>query len=96
MEYKVMVTFNTQSSLWGRNPGERQQIAAEIISMFGGVTVSRKQVIQFLSSTGRNINAVSWLLNNKTFRVSRGNYTLQPLVMPNGSGVGTTPVSSGV
>lgn len=75
-----MVTLNvTNHKLWGRHPDRRQQLVTELVTQLGPV-VTRKQVLAFCESTGRVLNDVTWLLNNKTFRASRGQYTLQPLL----------------
>lgn len=80
-----MVALNTtNTSLWGRHPDVRQQLVTELIDKLG-VVVTRKQVLAFVESTGRTENDVTWLFNNRLFRVSRGQYTLQPMIFENGS-----------
>lgn len=80
-----MVALNTaNTTLWGRHPGTRQQLVTELIEKVG-VVVTRKQVLAFVESTGRTENDVTWLFNNRLFRVGRGQYTLQPMVFENGS-----------
>lgn len=75
-----MVMVNTNATgVWGRNAAARQQLVRELVEQ-AGVIVNRKQVLAFIESTGRTINDVSWLLNGKQFRASRGQYTLQPLL----------------
>lgn len=82
-----MVNLNvSEKKLWGRFPGTRQQLVTDLIAQFGMV-VTRKQIVSFVESTGRTMNDVSWLLNGKIFRAARGQYTLSPLVLSNGSDV---------
>jgi hypothetical protein len=91
-----MVSLNvSDKKLWGRAPAARQQIVTELLQQFGTI-VTRKQVISFIQSTGRTLNDVTWLLNGKVFRASRGQYSLQPLVLPNGSAVASTGSGSGM
>lgn len=80
-----MVMVNTNATgVWGRNAAARQQLVRELVEQ-AGVIVNRKQVLAFIESTGRTINDVSWLLNGKQFRASRGQYTLQPLLASDGA-----------
>jgi hemolysin-activating ACP:hemolysin acyltransferase len=75
-----MVNLNTNdASLWGRDPAHRQALVQEFVEKLG-VIVTRKQVIAFLQSTGRTQAEATWLFNNRAFRASRGQYTLQPLI----------------
>lgn len=75
-----MVNLNTtDASLWGRNPAERQALVRELVEKLG-VVVTRKQVISLLQSTSRTHAEATWLFNNRIFRASRGQYTLQPLI----------------
>ena len=75
-----MVNLNTNdASLWGRDPAHRQALVQEFVEKLG-VIVTRKQVIAFLQSTGRTQAEATWLFNNRIFRASRGQYTLQPLI----------------
>lgn len=69
----------TESTLWGRKPNARQALVQELIERFG-VVVTRKQVMHFLTSNGRDQTEVNWLFNNRLFRAARGQYTLQPLI----------------
>lgn len=86
-----MVNLNTaDSSLWGRNPAERQALVREFVEKLG-VVVTRKQVLALLLSTGRTHTDATWLFNNRIFRSGRGSYTLQPLLADGDS----TPVSQG-
>lgn len=64
----------------GRNADARRQLIVELVTQLGPV-VTRKQVVSFVQSTGRTHNDVTWLLNDKQFRASRGQYTLQPLLV---------------
>lgn len=76
----TMVSLNTSdSTLWGRNPAARQQLVTELVEKLG-VIVTRKDVLSFCEATGRTGNDVTWLFNNKLFRASRGQYTLQPVL----------------
>lgn len=80
-----MVTLNTnQSGLWGRNPADRQTLIQGLIEKHG-LVVTRKQVIAFAQSVGKTNADVRFLFNNKMFRAGRGQYTLQPLVLGDGS-----------
>lgn len=80
-----MVSLNTSdATLWGRNPAERQALVSELVEKVG-VIVTRKQVLAFCESTGRTYNDVTWLFNNRIFRASRGQYTLQPVILENGA-----------
>ena len=75
-----MVTLNTAATgVWGRNASARQALVRELVEQCG-VIVNRKQVMAFIESTGRTVNDVSWLLNGKSFRAARGQYTLQSLI----------------
>ena len=75
-----MVNLKTNdASLWGRDPAHRQGLVQEFVEKLG-VVVTRKQVIAFLQSTGRTQAEATWLFNNRLFRGSRGQYTLQPLI----------------
>lgn len=69
----------TDHRLWGRNPAARQALVQELVEKFG-VIVTRKQVMNFLTSQGRGQIEVNWLFNNRLFRAARGQYTLQPLI----------------
>jgi len=85
-----MVMVNTNATgVWGRNAAARQQLVRELVEQ-AGVIVNRKQVLAFIESTGRTVNDVSWLLNGKQFRASRGQYTLQPLLAGDGDGASTS------
>jgi len=76
-----MATLNTgNKKLWGRDATNRQQIVMSLLETFGPV-VTRKQVLDHVQTIGKDYNDVTWLLNNRLFRVSRGQYTLQPLLM---------------
>ena len=70
----------TDHRLWGRNPSARQTLVQELVEKFG-VIVTRKQVMHFLTSQGREQTEVNWLFNNRMFRAARGQYTLQPLIV---------------
>ena len=86
-----MVNLNTtDATLWGRDPGHRQALVREFVEKLG-VVVTRKQVIAFLTSTGRTQAEATWLFNNRVFRAGRGSYTLQPLIADGD----TTSVSQG-
>lgn len=75
-----MINLNTaDSTLWGRNPAERQALVREFVEKLG-VVVTRKQVLALLLSTGRTHTDATWLFNNRLFRSGRGAYTLQPLI----------------
>ena len=90
-----MVSLNvSEAKLWGRFPGARQQLVTELVQQFGMV-VTRKQVVSFIESTGRTLNDVTWLLNGKAFRAARGQYSLQTLVLTNGSGVASGGAGNG-
>jgi hypothetical protein len=76
-----MATLNTSDKkLWGRHPTERQQVVLSLLQTFGTV-VTRKQVLDHVVTIGKEYNDVTWLLNNRLFRLGRGRYTLQPLLM---------------
>ena len=64
------------SSKWGRNPIERRKIVLELIEKYSTIVV-RKQVLEFIQLTQRDINSVSWLLNGKEYRAGRGQYSLR-------------------
>ena len=64
----------------GRNADARRQLIVELVTQLGPV-VTRKQVVSFIQATGRTRNDVSWLLNDRQYRASRGQYTLQPLLV---------------
>lgn len=82
---RYMVKVNAaDSSLWGRKPSVRQALVVDLFENLG-VVVTRKQVIAYLSSTGRSEDDVHWLFNNRRFRVARGSYTLQPLLLEDGN-----------
>lgn len=90
-----MVTVNTNATgVWGRDPSARQQLVRELVE-HSGVVVNRKQVLAFIEATNRTINDVSWLLNGKQFRASRGQYTLQSLLAGD-SATTTEPTVSNV
>lgn len=75
-----MPVLNTSNKkLWGRNAAVRQQIVVSLLETFGPV-VTRQQVLDHVQTIGREYNDVTWLLNNRLFRASRGQYTLQPLL----------------
>jgi len=91
-----MVMVNTNATgVWGRNAAARQQLVRELVE-HSGVIVNRKQVLAFIESTGRTINDVSWLLNGKQFRASRGQYTLQPLLASDGASAAEPTTASNV
>lgn len=91
-----MVMVNTNATgVWGRNAAARQQLVRELVEQ-AGVIVNRKQVLAFIESTGRTINDVSWLLNGKQFRASRGQYTLQPLLAGDGASAAEPTTASNV
>ena len=76
----TMVNLNVNnSSLWGRNPAHRQALVQEFVEKLG-VIVTRKQVVALLEGSGRSRNEAMWLFNNRLFRATRGQYTLQPLI----------------
>lgn len=76
-----MPTLNTaDKKLWGRHPTERQQVVMSLLQTFGTV-VTRKQVLDHVATIGKEYNDVTWLLNNRLFRLNRGQYTLQPLLV---------------
>lgn len=64
----------------GRNPDARRQLVVELVTRMGPI-VTRKQILSFVQETGRTHNDVTWLLNDRQFRASRGQYTLQPLLV---------------
>lgn len=89
-----MVNLNVnEASLWGRDPAHRQSLVREFVEKLG-VVVTRKQVIDFLNSTGRTQAEATWLFNNKTFRAGRGAYTLQPLIADGDTTAASVPQSA--
>lgn len=89
-----MVTLNTSATgVWGRNAAARQALVRELVEQCG-VIVNRKQVMAFIQSTNRTVNDVSWLLNGKSFRAARGQYTLQSLIASGETAATTTEAAA--
>lgn len=76
-----MIKLNDNAK-WGRNPAERKQLVTELYTKYG-IIVSRKQVMDFIESTGRTIKHVAWLVNRTSYRCGRGEYTLKSLIIEN-------------
>lgn len=72
-------TLNPNSK-WGRNPVERQTIVRELLERYA-IVVTRPQLLEYIKSTNRTVNHVSWLLNEHCYKVGRGQYTLRPLLL---------------
>lgn len=70
----------TGERLWGRQPSVRQSIVQHLLESVG-VVVTRKQVIAAMQTINRTKDDVQWLFNDRRFRVGRGQYTLQPLLL---------------
>jgi hypothetical protein len=95
MENNMVMVNTNATGVWGRNAAARQQLVRELVEQ-AGVIVNRKQVLAFIESTGRTVNDVSWLLNGKQFRASRGQYTLQPLLAGDGASTSEPTTASNV
>jgi len=66
----------------------KKQLLKELVSSVGPI-FTRKQALSFVKSRGGSVADIRWVLNNKAFRASRGQYDVSSMM-----GTGSSQSSS--